>query len=646
LLLIAAATLAAADWKPVDPAELALKAPKVEKDAHAEALFWEVWVSDETSANYPHTIMSHYLRIKIFDESGVEKYGKVEIPYFGKTSVSDVAGRTIHPDGSVQDLTKDAIFDRDMVKAKGLKMRARTFALPGVTPGSIVEYRWKERDENALANYVPLRFQRDIPVESVTYHIKPLVNPYFPYQMQSITFHTDNGAVAQERGGFIAVTHTNMPAVREEPRMPPEYEVQAWMLIFYEENRKLTADKYWKDRGRTLYNAWKPQMKVSGEVKQTAASVMEDAKTDDEKLRRLFHYCRNSIKNVNDPGSGLSAEKRNSAKDNKTPADTIRQGMGTGSDINLLFAALATAAGFDARLAWVADRSQFFFNPATPSSWFLRATDVAVEVDGKWQFFDPASTYVPYGMLRWQEENTAALITDPKEPVIMATPLAPPAKSQRKRTGKFTLDEAGTLEGDVTIEYTGHEAVDRRRAYQAEDAAQREESLRETVKDQFGEAEVTSIALENVADADKPLIATYRVKIPAYAQRTGKRLFVQPAFFKKNVPPMFPAGERRYPIYFSFPWMEKDRVSITVPEGYALDNPDLPGPMNFTKVGHYKVSATIDKSTRTLVYDRELVFAENGGLVFPVETYAALKTAFDRIAKADEHVISLKQEAK
>ncbi|MBV8819316.1 MAG: DUF3857 domain-containing protein, partial [Acidobacteriaceae bacterium] len=364
-LTLGGSSLAAMNWLPVEPADLALNAPRVEKDAHAEALFWDVWVSDETSSNYPHTIMRHYLRIKIFDERGVEEHSKVELPYLGKTSIYDVAGRTIHPDGSTQELTKDAVFDRELVKSRGLKMRGRTFALPGVTPGSIIEYTWTERDENALANYVPLRFQRDIPVERVTYHIKPLVHPYFPYAMRSLTFHIAPEPFVPERNGYVSVTHTGLPAVREEPHMPPEFEVQSWMLIYYEVDRNLSAEKYWKDRGRKLYDEWKPRLKVSGEVKQTAATVMEDAKTDDDKLQRLFHYCRASIKNINDAGSGLSAEKRNSAKENKVPADTIKQGMGTGTDINLLFAALATAAGFDARMAWVADRSKFFFTPKT-----------------------------------------------------------------------------------------------------------------------------------------------------------------------------------------------------------------------------------------------------------------------------------------
>jgi len=39
------------DWKPIDPAHLAMKTPTVEPDADAEAIFWEVHVADERDAN-------------------------------------------------------------------------------------------------------------------------------------------------------------------------------------------------------------------------------------------------------------------------------------------------------------------------------------------------------------------------------------------------------------------------------------------------------------------------------------------------------------------------------------------------------------------------------------------------------------------
>jgi len=118
-------------------------------------------------------------------------------------------------------------------------------------------------------------------------------------------------------------------------------------------------------------------MKVDNEVKRAAAKVIEDATTPEDKLQRLFRYCRNSIKNVNDLGSGLSIEERSDRKTNKIPADTIRSGVGTGFDIDLLFSALATAAGFEARFAKISDRGQFFFNPGMAQAYFMRAYEVA-----------------------------------------------------------------------------------------------------------------------------------------------------------------------------------------------------------------------------------------------------------------------------
>ncbi|HEX8921984.1 MAG TPA: hypothetical protein VF766_10935, partial [Pyrinomonadaceae bacterium] len=60
LVIAAAFPVLAADWKPIDPADLALKAPVVEKDADAEAIFWEVRVADEVEGGTPRTVLNHY----------------------------------------------------------------------------------------------------------------------------------------------------------------------------------------------------------------------------------------------------------------------------------------------------------------------------------------------------------------------------------------------------------------------------------------------------------------------------------------------------------------------------------------------------------------------------------------------------------
>ena len=165
--------------------------------------------------------------------------------------------------------------------------------------------------------------------------------------------------------------------------------------------------------------------------------------------------------------------------------------MGTGYDIDMLFAAMAIAAGFDARIVNLSDRSEIFFDKDFADDYFIQTFDIAVKVGDEWRFYDPASTYVPYGMLRWQEESQDALLSDPKEPVWVRTPLSSPDKSKQKRIAKLRLNEDGTIEGDVTVEYSGHLAVERKEWDDDDSPAQREETLRESVKARMSTAEIS-----------------------------------------------------------------------------------------------------------------------------------------------------------
>src|SRR5205814_5336151 len=123
----------------------------------------------------------------------------------------------------------------------------------------------------------------------------------------------------------------------------------------------------------------------------------------------------------------------------------LKHGMGTGDDITMLFGALANAAGLDARVALLGDRSDVFFDKRFANTYFLRNDVIAVKVGDDWRFADPAETYVPYGMLEWRYEGQPALIADPKATVWTMTPISPPEKSMEKRTATLRLSEDGTL---------------------------------------------------------------------------------------------------------------------------------------------------------------------------------------------------------
>jgi hypothetical protein len=626
------------DWRAIDPAELALKTPTVEKDADAEALFWEVRLDDSQAEEFS---LKHYIRIKIYTERGKESQSKVDLPYTGSTRIKDIAARVIKPDGSLVDLKKEDVFDRTIVKTSGIKLKAKSFALPGIEPGAIIEYRWREVIPGGSANRLRIQFQREIPVVNVVYYLKPFQGMgYLPYRLGDARF-------VKDKDGFFKFTATNMPAFREEPNAPPENELRSWLFLYFTEDTKMNSQRYWSEYGRRLYELSKDLMKVDGEVKNTIATIIGDATDPQEKLRRIYDYCRTKIKNTSDDASGLTDDEQQKLKENKSPSDTLKRGQGTGTDVDLLFAALARAAGFDARWAFSGNRDDLFFNrDVFANSYFLGSSFVAVKVGENWQFFSPAEKYTDFGMLGWPEENQDALILDPKEPFWVVTPLSGPQKSVANRTGKFRLLEDGTLEGDVQLEYSGHLGFDKKEYNDDDSPSEREETLKATVKRQMSTAELSDIKIENVTDPLKHFTYSYHVRVPGYAQRTGKRLFFQPGIFARGGGSMFPATDRKYDIYFHYPWSEKDHITIELPPGFALDNADRPGSVTPDMTQQICAETIkIGSDGHVIVYDRDFFFGGRNSILFPVKGYAAVKQLFDVLSRMDDHTITLKQSA-
>jgi hypothetical protein len=338
----------------------------------------------------------------------------------------------------------------------------------------------------------------------------------------------------------------------------------------------------------------------------------------------------------------MSDEERKKLKENRSSADTLAHGYGNARDIDLLFAALALAAGFDARVINLPDRSDIFFDPSFADDYFLNSYSIAVKVGEQWKAIDASSRYVPYGMLHWQHEGVKGLLGDPKEMAFVTTAMTPAAKSLVHRSGKFRLSEDGTLEGAIRLEYTGHPAIREKEELDEKSEAEREEALRNLIKKRLGEVEVTDIKLENLTDPFKPVVYSYKLKIPGYAERTGKRLFIQPAFFQKGIAPLFSTSTRQHDIYFNYPWQEEDMINIELPEGYGLDNAESPASFALGQIGDYKVRLAITKDAKTLIYERRFKFE---GMLFPKTSYGDLKRAFDMIHQQDNHAVTLKQGA-
>jgi hypothetical protein len=134
----------------------------------------------------------------------------------------------------------------------------------------------------------------------------------------------------------------------------------------------------------------------------------------------------------------------------------------------------------------------------------------------------------------------------------------------------------------------------------------------------------------------------YHIKVPGYAQRTGKRLLLMPAYFQAGTPTRFPESTREFPVYFHYPWCESNFIRIKLPENYSLDHGDSPAGFKFPPVGEYNLKLGITSDNSTLVYKREFKFGGDGLVLFEQKQYPALKQIFDRVHENDNHMLTLK----
>ncbi len=645
ILALAPAPVAGADkWGPIDPKELAATTPVVQQYADAEVLLWDIKVEDVEAYGGVDAVYTHYLRVKIYTDHGRDTQSRVDLGIAVGCRIDRVEGRSIRRDGSFVELKKADVFERTVVKAGGLKVKATSFVLPAVETGGIVEYRWREIYQSRLSQNLRLPLSRDIPVQLVKYHIVPYNLMLPDVTMHARPFHVNSTLQVGEEKRVRTVSMANVPADIEEPNAPPVWDLRPWMLVYY--RRQLPPagpERYWLDVGKRLASGRKSSTEVTPEIQRAVASLGIGSASIDEKLTALVAFCRARVRRV-DVDTATDADRKGFSR-NKSATAALAAGSGTADDVLDLFVASARAAGLDARLARIPRRDNVAFSPSLMLEQLMDDVVVAVRDGHHWRFLDPGNDHASRGHPMWSQESMPAVIADEQVSVTGVTPVSPPEFSLRSRTATLRLSEDGTLEGDVTTESHGHPGMILEEQNDHLSTAERETAVQDLLVSRMPGAEVTGVVVDNVTDPDKPFVTRYHLKVPGYAQRTGSRLFFQPDVFQKGIPPVFPAPWRRFPIFFEYAWKDVDRVRIELPAGYHLEAPEAAAPLDLAPAGAYSTTITRAPDGGWIELTREFSFGGGNRLEFPVEGYSDLKRFFDQVARADARALTLTKPA-
>src|SRR6266849_1051543 len=226
-------------WQPVPKDDLALKDNPANPGSAAMILERQVYTDDEKR------VQTEWVRIKVFTEAG-RAYADVEIPYFVKsTSVEDIRGRTVRPDGSVIPFS-GAVFDRVVARSKKFRYEGKTFTLPGVEVGSVIEYayavRWKDRLPDYVRNPGGYIFQDGWTIPTATWivqqslftrHVAFLLRPVKGGRIDFAKVRLPDNFPSLQPDGTMRMELNNVAAIEEEEHMPPESFLNSRVHFYY-----------------------------------------------------------------------------------------------------------------------------------------------------------------------------------------------------------------------------------------------------------------------------------------------------------------------------------------------------------------------------------------------------------------------------
>jgi hypothetical protein len=623
------------DWLPISPDELKMTAEPKAPGASAIYLYRQVDRSDQAKASNER----NYVRIKILTEAGRE-YANIEIPYQDKVNIAGIRARTIHPDGSIVNFDGQ-VFKTTVQKKGNSKTLVKSFTVPDVQVGSIIEYRFTyDYDDNWIfdSHWV---ISGELFTKKALFTLKPFERWAVQWNWPAGLPAGATKPVQDPVNSQVHMTAENIPAFQEEEYMPPPNELKFRVTFVYSEDGfESDENKYWKKFAKKQNDKAEGFADRRKAMSEALGSIVSPSDSPEVKLQKIYDRCQ-QIRNLSyEPPLSAEVIKRDKMRIPENAEEVLKSGYGYGWQITWLFLGLSQAAGLDAHPAMLGRRTDHFFLAKRMDSDELNAKVVVVKLDGKNLFFNPGVAFTPYGRLPWEETNVQGRLLDKDGGSWVETALTPSSDSRVSRVANLQLTDDGSLEGKVTLTLTGFDAQVWRLEAKNEDEASRKRDVEERMKESIPAA--CEIELKNSPEwtsSKTPLVAEFEVKIPGWLSSAGKHELLPAGFFTATEKHMFEHATRTYPVYFSFPFMKTDDVTVTLPPGWKMDSPLKPINQDAKAVAY---TFSVDGKEGSVHLQRSI---RSDLYMLSAEQYSVLRAFYQFVRAADDQQVVLTSSA-
>ena len=587
-----------ADWTQPTPQELKMTSDPAAPDAPAVYLFLEEKVNEDL---HEHTM---YARIKILTEKGKEMFSDIGIPYEATSfSVTDIAGRTIHSDGTVIPLTAKPI-DKLVVKFGHFKEMEKVFSMPDVQIGSILEYRWILRYDDKYLVAPRWYIAQPVFVHRAHYHFFPtkksLIITTKEHGHEDVanvlmyTWSLPPGVKVTEGNDGYDLTVENIAGLPTEDYMPP-FKSYSYRVIFYYTPWR-TPDEYWKNQGKYWSKEVDRFANPSSQIHAAVGQTVAPGDSDEKKVKKIYDEVM-KIENTSFTRTHSAEENKAEGLKVKSADDIWEQKRGDSDEITRLFIAMVRAAGIKAYAMSVVNRDQNVLQTQY-LDWNQLDDEIAiVPIAGKEVFLDPGQRYCEFGKLHWKHTWVNGVRQTDNGTQITTTPGPTYKDNQIDRFADLTLDPDGKLHGVIRINLIGTEALRWRQAVLSGDKDEAKKEFDEYLQATMPPGvEVKTNHFVGLTDYNNTLMVQVDVS-GSLGTATGKRVFLPAVFFEGGEKPLFAQEKRESAIDLHYPYSVHDQFTLTLPANMTAESVPTESNVPFSPNADYVAKFVVKGNT-------------------------------------------------
>jgi len=597
-------------------------------------------------------IHTHYKRVHILNKAAYD-LADVSINLYvdngDQERLVKIKANTYNLEGD--QIVTNELGNKDVFSDKGDKNHiTKKFTFPNVKEGTIIEYEYTTSSD-FLFNFQPWSFQGTIPRLWTEYTVEIpqfldyvfLSYGYNPFYIRSEksqerTFNVNDAKTAgnAERFQFnnpvktIRFVMKDVQALKEEPFTSTlanhtsriEFQLSGYRdplpikRILGDWATSSTKLLSYEDFGADLYkkNQW-----LTDELKSVAATDTSKL----EKAKAIYYYIRNQYKSNGGRGIFMS---------NPGLKNVVKAKGGKVADINLLLTAMLHANNISAYPVILSTADHGIAHAYYPLLSQYNYVVVKAIVAGKSYLLDASQSSLPFGKLMPYCYNGIARIIDNQgEPVLLT---ADSLKEASQIYVRISADEKGQMKGEFKKKLGDYECI-RIKAKMKDEGI---EGLKRDVEKSLG----TAMLLQDLKleEEENELVKPSLSYVYTLNNNDEDLLFINPLQTEQTKQNPFVSATRSYPIEMPYGFDEILQFSLSIPEGYVLD--EMPKSMIIS----------LDEE-RKCTYQYRILHQENkiellsrltfNRANFDPEEYDLLRSFFDLIVKKQNESIVLKR---